>query len=558
MNSRPDLLECGDSSPLLAGEKRQYIDALPPIKSGDESPHSKKPESSSGRLPQLTLALGLVLLLGVSILFRVLALDRYPGINGDEAWYGVQVKEFLTGGHYLLKTPSGLVLNPAYSGLLLILQAIWPAPSFWILRLPALLSGLLLVGLTYPLIRRTLGPTIALVCTLLVASLPILIAFSRFGWDLSQSGLITLVCLYFLLRRNWLGLCLAGMVALLVHPVHLFLAPLFLGPEAATWMAAFLRRPAAEKRKVLLLALALAVLGALGLGLGLYLAPGKLGPLIHHGWERLTDLAGWRFWFVLFGRFLSGITVYRYITGPLPETTVLLHDAVFWTLSLSLLAGGGWVLVRQKRWRDLGIIGGTGASLLALYLVAGPVALLPDFERYAMFLAVPSCLCLAILVDALAVTRAARRILQSAALLTACLLLVSFGEHYFRPLQETGGRSHPAFRTGRVEPKQAAFDTIRAHIPPGASVRIMAEDWWTYWPIRYLAAGHPEIQVVSLENPCPLDDELARPGSDFRFVVGFAGGPLEDACKDKATVLQRWTIRDNAGSPVLFVWELAP
>ncbi|MBI3467641.1 MAG: hypothetical protein HY000_31925 [Planctomycetes bacterium] len=51
-------------------------------------------------------------LLGVSLCFRVLWLHRIPGINGDEAWYGVQVQRWLAGGSSSFLTPSRLPVNP--------------------------------------------------------------------------------------------------------------------------------------------------------------------------------------------------------------------------------------------------------------------------------------------------------------------------------------------------------------------------------------------------------------------------------------------------------------
>jgi len=42
-----------------------------------------------------------------AILMRTIAIDRLPGINGDEAWYGVNVQELLAGGTPFLRTGIG-------------------------------------------------------------------------------------------------------------------------------------------------------------------------------------------------------------------------------------------------------------------------------------------------------------------------------------------------------------------------------------------------------------------------------------------------------------------
>src|SRR5262245_47577252 len=124
---------------------------------------------------QVGLAVTIALLLLVAIAFRIVALDHIPGINGDEAYYGAVVMNLKAGKGAPLTTPSGLPLNPFYSGLLFIVQLPFP-PSFWLLRLPALLSGLALLVLSYPLLSRAFDRATALGTTLLLACLPITIA----------------------------------------------------------------------------------------------------------------------------------------------------------------------------------------------------------------------------------------------------------------------------------------------------------------------------------------------------------------------------------------------
>lgn len=54
------------------------------------------------------LALGAIVLAGVAL--RVIGLDRWPGINGDEAWYGVNAQLLLEGQRPFFRTGVG---NPA-------------------------------------------------------------------------------------------------------------------------------------------------------------------------------------------------------------------------------------------------------------------------------------------------------------------------------------------------------------------------------------------------------------------------------------------------------------
>ena len=67
------------------------------------------------------------------------------------------------------------------------------------------------------------------------------------------------------------------------------------------------------------------------------------------------------------------------------------------------------------------------------------------------------------------------------------LLLWSFQAKFFDFLQETGGQSHPTFRTAATEPKQAAFDYIVVHSDPAHDIRVLTGEWWNFWPLAYLS-----------------------------------------------------------------------
>lgn len=46
----------------------------------------------------LWLTLNVAVLLAVALVFRFWKLENLPGINGDEAWYGIQAQTLLEGG----------------------------------------------------------------------------------------------------------------------------------------------------------------------------------------------------------------------------------------------------------------------------------------------------------------------------------------------------------------------------------------------------------------------------------------------------------------------------
>src|SRR4051812_17499537 len=49
-----------------------------------------------------------------SVWYRSVDLGNVPGINGDEAWYGVQMESMLAGAPVRWLTPSRLPLNPIH------------------------------------------------------------------------------------------------------------------------------------------------------------------------------------------------------------------------------------------------------------------------------------------------------------------------------------------------------------------------------------------------------------------------------------------------------------
>src|SRR5262249_45575428 len=121
--------------------------------------------------------------------------------------------------------------------------------------------------------------------------------------------------------------------------------------------------------------------------------------------------------------------------------------------------------------------------------------------------------------------------------------------HYFAELAKTGGDVHRTFRTGPVEPKQAAIAAIVA-AAAGEPATIVAEDWWTFFPLYYLAGSHGELHVEF----CTLAAD--EPTAKRRFLGGFAGGPCELWLARHAPDLPKQSAVDYAGRPVLHVWDL--
>jgi hypothetical protein len=570
----------------------------------------------------------IVLLFAVAAWFRVAQLGTVPGINGDEAWYGVQAANLVGGRPVTWRTPTGLPVNPFFTGLEVPLLARSPA-AFWMLRFPAALSGLLAVALMYGLGARALDRTTALIAAILLATSPIAIGYARFGWDASQTPLFSLIALCLALRGRIVATAVAFVVCLVVHPSNVFLFPALLFPLVVVAWNQGRRR---ELKRLFGVAAAGGVLALAAGGLVYALTgPGEApGEVVSRLLSRLPvgskvpATAAWLVGAVMkvlarlpiagapsetimrlldgpalatllgnWGRLLSGITIYEYVVGPVPPLVARLHDWAFWVAVVVLLDLGLRRLRARRQWDRLALALGLAASAFAIYFVAGPDSFGPHSERYGIFLVVPTLVVLACLVrglmpegEAIAAPGAdpgagsrtgpdpATARWLGGVTAVGWLFLLLFHLNYFAPIRRTGGESHPTFRTARVEPKQQALDLILGELSRGggpARGRIVAEDWWTFRPIEFLASSHPGVLVESGKGDRiePKQPDVAERTEYLRravldglrdgaYVVGFVGARAETMIRAEppAGTLRRWTIADRGGRDLIVVYHL--
>lgn len=514
------------------------------------------------------LIINLSLILSIAVVFRLVDLGNIPGINGDEAWYGVQMLEFRSGSSFAWRTPTGNLVNPFFSGVIFLLQLFFP-PSFWILRITAAISGILAIFFTYYLISEVLGKRIAIISTLLVATLPINIGYSRFGWDQSQAVLVSVIAIYFALKQNWLGLILLIIVAFIIHPTNIFLFPFLVSPLIFQFLVKFWiiclnhwKKLALKKPSKYLLIFASILLLILFLFLAIMLPKTQhiLGSLTIERLVKFTQT--FSLFLIYFGQLLSGVTIYRYIVEPDSSPLWLLHDVIFWTLFLPLIILGIRQIFKERNWLFLSILLGLFVTLVIFYFISHLKAIMPGYERYPMCLIMPSIIVFSILINSLFKTSQKSWIEIVFTLTISWLLLWSFQSNYFQKIQTTGGRSELTFRTANIEPKQQAFSTILENSKTDKFVTIITEDWWTYWPIRYLAEPDKRIKiynVVSKKNRLPQLslEEFYSAMNQGSYAVGFASGKVEKLINQKFTnnSLKQWDIADYSGQRLLSVWQ---
>jgi hypothetical protein len=488
-----------------------------------------------------------------------------PGVNGDEAWSGVQAVRLVRGESFAWRTPTGNPVNVFFLLPLAALHLVF-SPSFALLRSVSVVSGLLAIAVNWWLCRRAFDQPTAVISTLIVALLPINIAYSRFAWDASQTLLVTLLVMYLPLiwirrwpaSRAWLvGGAVAFAAAAIVHPTNIFTAPLVAVPilyARRRWLLARLRGVTTSDRPAVLVGL---------------VSTSALLTLL--GWKLVSQFVmhlpqpGELFGFLgLYVQLLSGATTYEYITGAAAAGGVIGSIPQFANLLMLLLAAlafTGWFqrLSGEEDDVDVCLLAGWLLITLGFALVAGPRALAPHLERYGICLVAPATLMLARglswWIDPI---RHNHRFARVALLCVAYCFALSFALAYFHVMHVTGGLSHRAFRTAAIEPKQAALEHIVAQSRPGRHVSIVAREWWLYWPLAYLALGENGVTVTGLDgagNDAATD--VIRPGDAVLDVwhVEFAGTPAEsllvERLREQGELHAREFVVDYAGAPLI-------
>ena len=531
----------------------------------------------------------------VALWFRVRSLGNIPGVNGDEAWYGVVAWQMTHGGPVNWHTPTGNPLNPLFVGPLALLH-IWLPPSIVLLRCMALAGGLAALVVNWWFCRWVFDRRTATVSTVVLAILPINIAYSRFAWDASQSLAVTLPVLYLSLAAvrfphrfgPWIAAAtLALALAFWVHPTNVFAG----APILVAW-AVWRRRKNAEHTvedndhkpsgwRVRAWCLALFATAGLLATAWVGTARWAHGPLPGRLSRQLASLhelviPGDRVpAAVLYPRLFTGGTVYRYLAGsrswfewPLPAEFDGwgLDVGVFWVC----LIGVVWVLWRSGRLgrdhqsrADSVLLGGWALQIAAFLLAGGLDAMQPGEERFAICLIGPGVLLLsrgATLAWEAASTR--WRVVLAVATLAGWPMLADFHTHYFRFIERTGGQSHLTFRTAAVEPKQAALQSILEDArktgttgPRRDEVWIVCSEWWNRWPIHYLASERPGVRVVDPEQIGEPNDYRRALAERRVWFVEFRGTEAERRVEARLAD-QRVTRRqfsDYGGRPLLSV-----
>lgn len=440
-------------------------------------------------------AVALGFLASLALWLRVTS-PTFPAVNGDEAFYGVQAARLLEGRSVASHTVSGNLLNVLVIGPEVVLYALL-GPSNLVIKLPAIGAGLLAVAGAWFCLRRTLDrPTAAIACGLM-AVLPVAIIECRVGAEPAWNPLVGVLALGAAFRGHRLLTVLGFLLAYYVHPTYLFSAPVY-----ALVLAVRIGQQAGWRRREMVPKLATAaVIGGAVLGGLAWLTSGR--PVLSWLYETFDfGPMDWGRFAILYERLLMGFCE----CGP-PESPPR-FDRVFWGLVLAIGLPGAGFLAKQRRWECLALVVGLLISLAGLHTVTGPDILRPYFARYGLFLVAPSVAAMACLLRAWMPDGTDRASILGRRVQVVALIGLGFGlihhthaSFFGHILPGTEGQERLAtLRTETVDPKEWALRLIRDDRPEGADATvILAEDWWTYRPIEFLAGGDPSIRVGSLE-----------------------------------------------------------
>jgi 4-amino-4-deoxy-L-arabinose transferase-like glycosyltransferase len=506
----------------------------------------------------------IVTLLGTATCFRLMRLSSVPGISGDEGWWGVQAHAWVSNRPYEAHTTSGNPTDLFFLIPVALVQKLAP-PSFLLLRTVPTLVNLLAIPIGFLFVRRLYGNTTAWMHAVGLAVLPTAIAHSRICQDPSQSIFWTSLVIYLSLlgvanpRRAWWygGAALVTFaVALWTHPTNVFVAAFLLLPCLS--VSHRLASASRSRRAIALGAVAIVVtVGLLAAWPGFrdFRSNPYMARTLSTASTRMTDGAQWFEFAANNARLFNGVTIYHYFSGARPPT--IPYDVGF-VIVVGAALSGLLLTAATRPVLDYRLVVACAIMWLGFYAFAGPQALRPHAERWGLCLIAPATLVVARGLTAwMEWSARIRSVTIAAAGLVAASLLTSFYLNYFRTFATTGGRSHLAYVTAPIEPKQQALEYILARAGRGDRITIATQQWWLFWPIAYLATEHPNVSVlmnVAGEHQGDLQDALESGGL---FFVEFAATP--ELAKTNDWIVARGlqatatTVHDASGRDLLNV-----
>jgi hypothetical protein len=540
-----------------AGNRRQAVQRQP-----------SEPRGQCARTERLWSAVTCAVV-GTGSLLRCYQINAFPGLNPDEVEIALQW--FRHPVIYWYVAPSG---RPQVNPLELIL--LWPfaafaAPAPWVVRMPAVLAGLLLLPVTFVVMSKAFDRSTATLATLLVSSAPVLIAYSRLGWDPAFIPVVTALAIGFAFRRRWVWTSVSMMLLALIHPTAVFLIPIVAAPLIVQlWRCS----DASQHRALWPVGLTLVSIASVVLAIAasdLRIALETMAHRLGDVWSAAEFASG--YWHVL-----EGSLIYVGFLGGRTPPPALGTGLVF----ITVCASGTYLLWRQGRVDAATLLVTLPFALFAQYLTMGAQPSSELHERYVLWAVVPSCLAIGFVIQAVCAR------LQVPSLVVALVLSLfwmgSFYSNYLQPFEHTGGTSVAlSYRSAIPQPREQVLAVIRSlRQYPATNAKVFVGESRLHLGLMYLASQDKGLDIRNLGSVFywhfQSDDrpDLLKSYEQYDsrpydvFFVDYAWEELEggvqgvpEAGRPVATVVAPWTARELQaihtpdGRPLLKIWRLS-
>lgn len=487
--------------------------------------------------------IGVIVTVCLGIYYRLIWLEQIPGVNGDESWHVVTLHNYFSGKNNNLRSPTNNILDPFFLLATYLFHLYLPVSNL-VVRLPSALTSLLYSSVGYYLLRKRFNHATGIIFLLLSLSLPTNIIYARFGWNTSQTPMVTLLVIWFLWQKQHLRLIFVFAASLLIHPTNVTLLPaicLIIGYNLLTKKIT----QSSAYSTISLLLLTTLILLSQNVGISNSI------PSLHTQIIRLFSLNGWLGYALGILRVFWGTTSLAFIVGSIDKVKhyydlVLIASTLL--LSLALIS---------KRWPKhvylLIVIIGTGVAFA--YVTTGFRGLLPGSERYSLWFISPALLLLSLCLGH-AFTHYNRLVSTTVVVVLVTAGLGTIQKYYFDYFLRTGGTADKTFQTNQVEPKRQVYNWIEANRE--SQTQVLVENWWLYWPLAHLYIHDPNTLVIL--NPKEtidaslIESTLAAKG----YLVGYPNELYNEYFDNHSEFnLNTKSIKNYGGADVIYIWHNA-
>ena len=265
---------------------------------------------------------------------------------------------------------------------------------------------------------------------------------------------------------------------------------------------------------------------------------------------RLADASAYTEFALLFGRLLSGDSVYQFLVGPGYGSALAFVDAVVLFVVAAIAIGGLAALIRRPHFPAIGLVAGWLAALAGFFIIVGPWGMRPSLERFSIALIPPTIFAMAALADRMVLGFRLQNPFPYVVSALGTALLAGFFLYYAQPLERGEQRPGAGIRIGLPALNQPAFEEILHRAGPGQA-RIVAEDSWVYWPVVYRA--EPGRFFIVRARDADQSETMPFPGGTWW--ITYRGSGLDQRLSGTAGVRRTGTVQSSDRRQALNIWQ---